>query len=127
MSDRDSDSHIVPHVPGVRPFYPKALACFLISALCLAWMISLQMQSERLASVTNTAPARPPSKPAPAQAAPPKKPDVPAAPRQLTEADFAIAEIDVLKALAQHDEAVDFKRLANALRPYTYHTNTAVR
>src|SRR5437016_4166661 len=90
-----------------RPFYPKALVCFIISLLCLAWLVSLQMQSERHAN---------PGAPAPRNdaAQQPLLPVKAAAPaRQLTETDIALAEIDAIQALAQEENPASLKNIVN--------------
>src|SRR5579862_2830178 len=88
-----SDNGVLPP----RPFYPKALVCFIIALLCLAWLVSLQMQSDRHA---NPSAAAPRNDAAAQQPVLPVKAAVPA--RPLT-------------------------KIVDALRPYSYQTNAAVR
>lgn len=110
--------------PLLRPFYPKVLVCFIISLLCLAWMVSLQLQSERHASMSSPNPTAQSPAPAPS----PLKANAPAVPvRQLSENDFAIAEIDAMQALAQEENPANLRKIIDAMRPYTFQTNAAVR
>ena len=111
-----------------KPFYPKALVCLIISTLCLAWLVSLQIQSERHASIviapqnelhTAKVPEAVETKAAPDPLA--------ASTRPITESEYAIAELEIVHQLIQSDNSLDLKKAANVLRTYTYSTNAAVR
>src|ERR1043165_1858242 len=126
-SDAPSAASTLDEAPVLRPFYPKALVCFIITALCLGWLISLQVHSQ---AQPGAQPPAPHANMQPSSTLAPRvlNPRPVNASRQLSDADFALAEIDVLQALVdQEDPSIDFKKIANALRPYTYSLNAAVR
>ena len=116
-------------LPRAKPFYPKALVCLIVSTLCLAWLVSLELQSARHASIL-AAPQNdvaPDSKPAELVAVKPAETKPAAPPRDLSDADFSIVEIETIHTLVQEENTLDLKKAAGMLRAYTYSTNTAVR
>ncbi len=119
VPDLDEDDDL----PLAPPFYPKALVCFVISSLCLTWLISLPKSHAESHSALAPVAAKPISKEIPA--AEPEKPAAP--PRELSENDYELVEIELIHALVQEDTAMDLKRAANELKPYSLSTNTAVR
>ena len=118
-------------LPLAKPFYPKALFCFFVSLLCLAWLVSLELQSARHASIV-IAPENEIREVSPAQPSAASKDDeaaipITAAAITLTDADFHLAEIEMLHTLIQNDPSLDLKKTANELRTYSFSKNEAVR
>ncbi len=114
-------------LPYAKPFYPKALVCFVISALCLAWQVSLQIQSAGHGRFV-IAPQDEIHEANPVEPVVEQPVSVPTAPeRVLAETDYALVEIQMLHTLIQEDSTVDLKKAANVLRTYTYSTIQAVR
>ncbi|MEI6232828.1 MAG: DNRLRE domain-containing protein [Planctomycetota bacterium] len=111
-----------------KPFYPRALICFIVSTLCLAWLVSLQVQSARHASIV-IAPQNEvaPPKPVEPVVETPVESKSSAPARDVTDADFAIAEIELLHKLVLEDPSLNLKKTSNVIRTYTYSTNEAVR
>lgn len=110
-----------------RPFALKALTCFIVSLLCLAWLTSLQWQRAQQARQELTRPKLAALTGAAAQ--PIKLVEAPQTPsaRPLGESDFALAEVEAIHLLLVTGNAIESKSAANALRPYTFSTNSAVR